>query len=78
MLKIERQSLNMRVTPMIYMYFIGKLKFRINFLKNLFFYKKNFFIFFKFKKITLKSVEANFVSKCFILFLVKYKKLFLK
>ena len=56
----------------------GKLKFRINFLKNLFFSKKNFFIFFKFNKLTLKSVEANFVSKCFTFFLVKYKKLFLK
>ena len=57
---------------------LGKLKFRINFLKNLFFSKKIFFIFFKFNKLTLKSVEANFVSKCFTFFLVKYKKLFLK
>ena len=44
----------------------GKLKFRINFLKNQFFSKKNFFIFIKLNKLTLKSVEANFVSKCFI------------
>ena len=35
----------------------GKLKFRTNFLKNQF-----FFYFLKFKKLTLKSVEANFVS----------------
>ena len=54
---------------------LGKLKFRINFLKNLFFSKK---IFFKFNKLTLKSVEANFVSKCFTFFLVRYKKIFLK
>ena len=54
---------------------IGKLNFRINFLKNLFFSKKFFFIFFKFKKLTLKSIEANFVSKCFTFFIVKYKKL---
>ena len=45
---------------------------------NQFFFKKIFFSFLKFKKLILKSVEANFVSKCFIFILIKYIKRFLK
>ena len=56
----------------------GKLKFRMNFLKNQFFFRKFFFSFLKLKKLALKSVEVNFVSKCLIFILIKYKKLFLK
>ena len=56
----------------------GQIKVSNQFFKKSIFLYKNFFIFFKFNKLTLKSVEVNFVSKCFTFFLVKYNKLFLK